>query len=73
MLQQLSVSRNGMSYRTSVAPLLSGEEWYRQRERALEQAVAYHADNAESERRRAAERTGWLRALKASLDGSVKS
>lgn len=69
MLQQLLDSKRidcGGEYWQTVEPL-SGEQWLAAQRMSTQRDIDYYADADRKERERAADRTAWVRALKASL------
>lgn len=68
MADQLTISKT--NYRMDDPVRLSGLEWLKKQIAAAERDVEHCADEARQENERAARRTAWVKALRASLESS---
>lgn len=66
MIQQLADSMHSGDYLPDFKTL-SGQEWHKMEVERLERDIAYHTKENDAEIKRAADRTDWLKKLRASL------
>jgi hypothetical protein len=70
MIQQLMVSLPG-SYAPAIPELLDGETWRKREGDRIAKDIVYYKNEWAKEQEHAANRTQWLKALRASLNGSA--